>query len=592
MTWRIEIENVAGIRAGEATIEPGLDVVRGTNWQGKTSFITALETALGTETSLTEGQSHGVVELETPERTVAVELDRENGTVTRRGEPLLSDEYDVIRASLFACLGEDNPVRTAVRRGENLEPVLTRPLEYENIEERLAELTDQRSRVESELAGAEEAANRLAQVEARISDLESTIAELREQLPEDGDDGEPAAEREALSEARAERNTVRARVERLESGIERAESTLEERRAELDELGVPEPDAEPPDPAAAREELASLRRDVELVQSVFSSNRLVLEEERLDLLGDVDREIGGEAVTCWVCGSAVDREHLEDHLGSLGDQLGTLRAQADRVNERVEALEARLEQREQAERRRAALEEEIAELEITLEEREQRLAEARNRLAALEDRVEELSAGVQESVETVTEIESEIKFRETELEEARDELATLETRAEREAALRAQRAGLADEIESLRTRKDDLEQRARRAFDDALDDILDRFDTGFESARLTPAFDLVVARDGREASLDALSEGELELLGFVAALAGHEAFEVAERVPVMLVDGIGSLADENRRRLVEYLADRAAYLVFTAHPEDSAVDAHEIDPSEWTVVSDRGARGD
>ncbi|MDZ7700648.1 MAG: archaea-specific SMC-related protein [Halobacteriales archaeon] len=591
MTWTVHIENVAGIRAGEATLEPGLDVVRGTNWQGKSSFIVAIEAALGTRHVLTEGAATGRVDLETPDRTVHIELARENGAVTSRGEPLLTDEYDRVRASLFACLGEDNAVRAAVRNGENLEAVLTRPLEFENIEERLASLTEERSRVEAALDGAEEAANRLPKVETRIADLEATIEELRADLPAE-DESEPGPGHEALSEARTERNRVRSRVERLESGIERAEATLEERREERADLEVPDPEDEPPDPAAAREELASLRRDVELVQSVFSANRLVLEEERLDLLGELDREISGETVTCWVCGSAVDRDHLEEHVGSLGDQLGTLRAQAERVSERVEELEARLEGREQAERRQQALDEEIAELEATLEEDRERLADARERLTALEARVEELSAEVQESVETVAELESEIRFREAELEEARDERETLESRADREDQLRAQRDELAEEIEALRGRKDELEQRARRAFDDALDDVLERFDTGFESARLTASFDLVVARDGREASLEALSEGELELLGFVTALAGHEAFEVGACVPVLLVDGLGSLADENRRRLVEYLADRVDYLVFTAHPEDSAVEAHEIDPSGWTVVSDRGAPED
>lgn len=588
MSWTIEIENIAGIRHGEAAIDPGLNVVRGSNWQGKTSFIAALETALGTATPLTEGASKGSVTLRSADREVSIDLTRENGTIARRGEPLLQDDYDVDRAALFACLGEDNPIRTAVRRGENLEAPLTRPLEFQNLDERIAELTDERSRVESALTGAEEAAKRLPQVESRIDELEDTIAELREQLPDDGD--EPAADREALSQARADRNRVRTRVERLESSIDRVESTLEDRRAELAALETPESDDDPPKPAPVREELAALRRDVDLLQSVYSANRLVLEEDRLDLVTDVDRELTGETVTCWICGTETDRDAVESHIEGLGDEVNSHRAQIDRVKDRVERLEAKLEQRQQAERRRASLEDDIAELEATLDERQAELAEARERLATLDDRVETLSSSVEASVEAVAELESEIKYRQTELEEARQERETLAERAGRVDALQARRDDLADEIESLRTRKADVKERTRRAFDAAIDDVLDRFDTGFEQARLTPSFDLVVARDGREASLDALSEGELELLGFVAALAGYEAYEVADCVPVLLVDDTGSLADANRQRLVEYLADRADYLVFTAHPEDTAVTAHEIDPERWTVVSDTPSR--
>jgi len=592
MTWTVDIENVAGIRRGGATVEPGLNVVRGTNWQGKSSFIAALATALGTERPLTEGQAEGGVTVETPDGTVRVDLEREGGTVVSRGEPLLTDAYDVDRAALFACLDEDNPVRAAVRRGENLEAVLTRPLEYEHLDERLAELTTDRGHVESALAGAEEAASRLPQLESRIADLESTIDGLREELPADEGDGEPGAEREALSAALAERNRERARVERLEASVERTAATLAERRGARDDVEVPDPDEPTPAPADAREELAALRRDVDLLQSVFSANRLVLETDRLSLVTDVTHAIAGETVTCWVCGSEVDREDIESHVAALGGQVSSVRAEVDRVAERVESLEAQLEGRRQAERRREALDAEIEDLVSTLEDRRESLAEARDRLEALEAEVASRSSAVQTSVEAVTAVESEIKYRETELEAAREELASLASRADRRGALRERLDELDAEVEALRNRKADLEDRARRAFDEAIADVLDRFDTGIETARLTSSFDLVVARAGREASLDALSEGELELIGFVAALAGHEAFEVGDRVPVILVDGTGSLADENRRRLVEYLADRATYLVFTAHPEDTAVAAHEIDPTAWTVVSDDVATAD
>lgn len=588
MTWTIDIENIAGIRAGHATIEPGLNVVRGNNWQGKSSFIAAIETAIGTTRPLTEGQAVGTVVLETPAGTFHVSLTREDGRVEREGEPLLTDPYDVDRSALFACLGEDNALRAAVRRGDNLEAVLTRPLEFENIDERIAELTDERSRVETELAGAEEAANRRPQARQRIEELEATIDQLREQLPDDGAGDRGDGERGELSRVRAERDRVSARIERLEDSIERTEHSLADKREALSAIDGP-PDDPAPEPTVAREELAALRRDAEVLQSVFSANQLVLEEDHLDLVTDVDRELTGETVTCWVCGAEADRDHIETHVGSLGDEVREVRAAIERVTDQVEALEARVEQRRQAERRQAELEDDIAALEATLEERRESLAGARDRLSHLEDQVESLSSSVRESVEAVAEVESEIRFRETELEEAREELATIESRAERVSALRDRRDELAEDVTALRNRKDELRQQTRRAFDDAIEDILDRFDTGFEAARLTPSFDLVVARNGREANLEALSEGELELLGFVAALAGHEAFDVAECLPALLVDATGSLADENRRRLMEYLANRVDYLVFTAHPEDTAVQAHEIDPRGWAVVSGDGA---
>lgn len=151
--------------------------------------------------------------------------------------------------------------------------------------------------------------------------------------------------------------------------------------------------------------------------------------------------------------------------------------------------------------------------------------------------------------------------------------------------LDAEYDSLTEEITDLRNRKEEVKRRIREAFSSALDDLLEQFDTGFETARLTSTFDLVVARDGREAQLDALSEGERELLGFVAALAAYDAFDVGERVPVMLLDGLGGLASGNLQILVEYLADRTEYLVLTAYPEYEGFDGNELSPSDWQVVS-------
>ena len=136
MVWTIDIERIAGILHGSATIEPGLNAVQAANWQGKSSFVEAVKTALGTSTELTEGADSGHVDLQTPTRDVTVQLVHNGSTVSREGTPYLDDEYDIVRAELFACLDEHNEIRGAVRRGENLEDVLLEPLDFQNITSR------------------------------------------------------------------------------------------------------------------------------------------------------------------------------------------------------------------------------------------------------------------------------------------------------------------------------------------------------------------------------------------------------------------------------------------------------------------------
>ncbi|WP_135822091.1 archaea-specific SMC-related protein [Halostella litorea] len=597
MTWTIEIENIAGILDGRATVDPGLNAVRGSNWQGKSSFIEAIKTALGTSTELTEGEEAGGVRLQTPDREVAVDLVRENGTVRRDGTPYLDDEYDAIRAGLFACLDERNEVRGAVRRGENLEEELMRPLDFQNLDDRIADLTREREQVQSELSGAREAKKRLPGIQERVTQLEREVEELREKrdaldATDAPDDEEGSRTRQQLSAAQTERSRAETRIERLERTIERTEERLDERRAELAELELPEEEDVESELATAREKLQRAKRDSEVLQSVYSANELVLEESRLDLLTEVKRELTGDRVVCWTCGDEADRGDLEDRLDELGEKVAELRSRAERYRDEVAELEARREELSQAKRRKRDLNAEITELEETLADRRESLAEAEERYEDASARVEALAEAVDEEVEAVSDVESEIKYREAELEDARGELSELESRAGQVETLEAESEEIRTEIRELRNRKDEIKRRAREAFDEAMDDVLARFDAGFETARLTPEFDLVVARDGREARLDALSEGELELLGFVAALAGYESFDVAETVPVLLVDGVGGLADDNLHTLIDYLHERTEYLVFTAYPEYTAFEGREIDPGEWTVARDERASAD
>jgi len=599
VTWHVDIDHIAGILDGEATVEPGLNAVRASNWQGKSSFIQSLKTGLGVSTALTEGADDGAVTIRMPDETVTVELSRTNGAVHRDGEPYLTDEYDVARADLFACLDESNEIRRAVREGEPLEEVLMRPLDLENIDEQIASLKREREQVETELAQAREAKKRLPTTQQKVTDLESELEDLREKYDRltdetetpDADEGSQSTQ-SALAQAQSERDQAKNQVDRLERSIERIESKLETKRSELADIDVVSTDELEDDLEAARDRLQEVKRDKDVLQSVYSAHEMVLQENRLDLVGDVQRELTGDSVVCWTCGQEASREAVEDTLDQLGEKIATLRAQTERHRDEVEKLEARREDARQARRRKQDLETEVADLEDRLADQRASLEDAAERREEAEARIEELSAAVDETVEAVTDVESDIKYREAELKDLRAELDSLQQRADRVSTLEAEKESLTGDLDELRNRKKDIKFEAREAFDEAMADVLDRFETGFEAARLTSNFELVVARDGQEASLDALSEGELELLGFVAALAGFESFDVGETVPVMLVDGVGGLADDNLHTLVDYLQDRAEYLVFTVYPEYTSFDGTEIDPSEWEVATDSRTAAD
>jgi len=147
--WNVTVTNIGGIRSGSTTIEDGLNVIQASNFRGKSSFIAALRTAIGTTGQydshpLTEGTQEGKVTLETAHNRYEVQLKRiSQGTVQRSGTMYLTDETDQICTRLFACLDEANPIRKAVRNGEDLTELLQAPLNIEDIDAQIAALKDE-----------------------------------------------------------------------------------------------------------------------------------------------------------------------------------------------------------------------------------------------------------------------------------------------------------------------------------------------------------------------------------------------------------------------------------------------------------------
>ena len=217
MTWTLTIENIAGIRTADATIQPGVNAVRATNWQGKSSLLAAIRTVMGVSTPLSEGTESGFVSLETEDTSISMDLYRENKRVEREGMPYLPDEYDRVRGELFAFLDERNPIRHAVRNDEPLKHLLTRPLDFENIDEQITDCKREREQIEAELEQAEKAADKLPTLKERKNSIENDLQERRQQRDELPTANVDTSEtkRDELSNARAERTQVEKRLKRL-----------------------------------------------------------------------------------------------------------------------------------------------------------------------------------------------------------------------------------------------------------------------------------------------------------------------------------------------------------------------------------------
>jgi DNA repair exonuclease SbcCD ATPase subunit len=606
----VTIENIAGIRSGSATIMPGLNIVQASNFQGKSSFMASIQTVMGstghyTDHLLTEGEDSGSVVLQTDSNSYEVTISRErNNRKARSGTPYLSDKTDRVCARLFAFLGEDNPIRKAVRNGEDLTEYLQAPLDIENIDAQIRTIKQELNAVENQISDAEEAASELPSVQEEVTQLENELEDLREyrdELQTESVDNQRKDDlSDQLSSAKSNLRNVTNKIRQLENQIERKTERKEEKQAKLDDLEVPAEISESIDIDLKQQRINELNDHIQLVEDLYHANRNMLEDGDLDLITEVTRTVSGDDITCWLCGETAMKGELKANIDDLRETLTQLRTDKNSLKDDITEFEQKQRAIKQKRKQKGQLDQEIKQLSAALQDRKGELQNYTSKKENLEKEVQELVDKVEQTEsqynEELTDVKTEIRTKEAKLERARERLNKLDEQKDDLEALYERRDEYRDEIKSLRNRKTNTQYELKDEFDAAINDIIDRFAPGFDHAHFDiktdvqgeiEGFELNIARSGQTTTVDALSEGEVELIGVAVALAGYRVYDVDERTPIILIDGISQLASEHLRSLIEYLEDTTEILITTAYPEAGEFDAHIISPNEWDVVSNR-----
>ncbi len=607
--WNLNITNIAGIRSGSTTITDGLNVVQASNFQGKSSLIASIQTAVGAtghyeDHPLTEGAESGSVTLETPDETYTVDIERDGrGYNTRSGNPYLSDESDQKTARLFAFLGENNPIRTAVRNGDDLTEFLQEPLNIDEIDRKIERVKNKREDLETKLRQARDAADRLPGVQQEVTQLEADIEELQDRKDEleEVSQSKEEAERVSniISEKQSELKNNERTIKNLQSSIESSKRQIEEMEQELEDLEAPEiPTLSDLD--EKKERVSSLGATISLFQDLYRANKNALESDDLDRLTNIERTLSGDEIECWVCGDVTSKEQMESRIERINEQASKLREQKKELTEEINDFEDQKRSAKKKQRRHDELENKIAEHRQTIQEKEPELEQAKEKQSTLKNEVSQLSADLvdlqDDYNDELTDLKTEIRTKKQQLKKSRTELEELDDKKAEVDELETKTEGLTEQIKTLRSKKTDTQRQLRDEFDTAIADIITRYAPGFETARLNTItnpegeiveFELIIAREGRETTVDALSEGEVELIGVAAALAGYRVYDVDEIVPCIVIDAISQLASEHLRELIDYIEDTADVLVTTAYPEAGDFDGQIIDPGTWDVVSDQ-----
>jgi len=629
---RLQARNIGGIDETTVELGSGITVLAGRNATNRTSLLQAFMAALGGDAvSLKADAEEGVAELEIGEESYRRTLRRTDGGVVMGGEPYLEDPE---LAELFAFLLELNPARQAVTTQDDLRELIFRPIDTDEIDAKITQLTAEKDQLTEKLDRLESVRRQLPALEQTRTDLEGRIEEKRAELEtvtaaieavESGNERDELDEKlTKLRESRSRLDDLRFEVETERESLEALRDERKEIQAELDTVAAPES----VDEAAIDAEVDRLQRRSQSIDSVLTQLRSIIQfnEEMLegahpeirDVLAD-DHDGESETVTdrlfeaddtvrCWTCGSTVDRADIESTIEQLRSHQETKLAERDDLKAQIQSLRSDRRELDQRRKRHDRLEERLESTAAEIDRRESRLEELLTRREELEADIERLerdaSALEAESEPEETNDESLLELNrqandlefslgrlERDLETTLEEIAEIESALETESQLSNRLEELRDELEALRTRIDRLERQAVESFNEHMDAVLDvleydnieriwieRIGQTVREGRRTveqAAFELHIVRstdDGRtyEDTIEHLSESEREVTGLIFALAGYLVHEVYDVVPFVLLDSLEAVDSNRIAALVEYFESYTDFLVVALLPEDAA----------------------
>jgi len=627
----IRVKNVGGIEETEVTFSPGVTVLIGRNATNRTSFLKALMAVLGSDRVSIKGDAQEAdIELTIDGERYHRHLERADGSVRLEGDPYLEDSTVT---DLFAFLLETNEARQAVTRDESLRELVMRPVDTNEIQREIDRLVRRRQEIESELEDIESLKNRLpkletqrtelqseiedkqAELEAKEAELESADADIEESREEqdelEAELDELRNKRQTLEDVRYELDTERERLEALES----EQNELEREREELPETPVGDIDRIESRIDDLRDRKQSLESEITELQSIVQFNEDMLEDPGSNTVEPLDDEtsertadelasqlVADGTVTCWTCGSEVEREridstidHLREHRKEKLEEVNELQDRIDDLKDETRALRQNREERERIDRRLRTIETELTEGNERIAQLQDRRDELTEEIATIEEEVGQRKSESYDEIldlhKEANQIEYDIGQLESDLEGVEDEIATIEERLHEEEDLEAEREDIGGEITDLRSRIERIERTVVEEFNEHMDTMLELLDYDnleriwLERVKMDvregrrkvekSVFELHVVRSTSsgttyEDTVEHLSESEREVTGLMFALAGYLANEVHDTIPFMLLDSVEALDSERIARLVEHLKEYTDYLIVALLPEDAA----------------------
>ncbi|MDR5657752.1 AAA family ATPase [Halodesulfurarchaeum sp. HSR-GB] len=616
----VSVTNLGGINSLETSIPPGVTVLSGNNATNRTSFLSAIATALGAEeaaATLKTDADEGEVTVTFDDQTASRTFTRSNGTVSIGGDPL-SEESEVV--DTFVSVFSTNPARKAIRDGgENLREVLMRNVDTASIKQEVRSLKQQKKTLESQLEDIERAQEKLSREEQNRQDLTTQLEEVNGEIEDVKQEIEnfkaTSEEIEAAEEHIANLEDKREDLRRVKDDIDNTEDTIdsleEERKSikqQLDSLSVPENREE-----ELKDERESLKSQINTIQNaiaelsdIITHNRSVLDEGQMSVWmdsGTVTESLdpSGETVECWTCGSEVDRSAIDSRIDTLVELRKQKNAELQELQSTLEQVEDESAEIREKRNKRDRLQNELDDTEAAIESEKRSLEDLESKADTLRDEVDELQTKVAETeelrdsdlpdaYERLSELEHDRGRIETKLERTESTIEALEEQISQKEDVEAQITETKERLEEARGRIDRIERDIIEKFNSQMDELLGLLEyeniTRVWLERLVPEtsedseFELHIVREAEDGSayedtVDTLSESEREVIGITTALSGYLVHDVAEEIPIILFDSVEAIDAERLEKALDHIGDFATYLVVALLPEDAESIRHQ-----------------
>lgn len=626
----IEVENIGGIRSTSVDIEKGVTVLTGENATNRTSLLQAIMASLGSERATLKGDAEGgTVTLSFGTEVYNRSLTASDGDVHFDGQPYLDD---VTLADLYAFLLENNEARRAIALDRDLREVIMRPIDTEEIEQRIRSLQSERDEIDSELDELADLRDKLPslrekkeRIEADIDEMESRLENKKRALANAESTVQRSTEATKMHESLVEKlGSKRTELQRSESRIDSERESLDSLQTEKDKLETKLADLQAvPDNRRSEidAEINRLRGRVQEIKSTVTDMQSLIQFNEEFLEGDqsfltemgtaegsqeeavTDKLLSGaDSVRCWTCGNTVDTSQIEATVADLQsvrndrmDERQSLEQRIEELKSEQSTLNRRQETYERTKKKLAEVEAEIDRRTSTLETLKKNRTDLREQVENLEGEVEDHESEDREELvalqKEVSRLEVELDDRRDDLDDLRSQITATEDRLTERSDLEDRRATVTEEIADFRSRVEDLQTDAVEAFNTHMERLLEHLEynnleriwieqTEAEVKKgrrkvTEDRFDLHIVRSTESGSVyedtvDHLSESEREVTGLVFALAGYLVHEVHDEVPFMILDSIEAIDSDRIAALVEYLEPFADYLVVALLEEDAA----------------------